>query len=307
MVKFFNQKEEVLQINLTPYGKELFTSGSFMPAYYAFYDTGILYDGTYGSVTEIQNDIVDRIKDNTPRLNRNTRFYSTTQTQVSLKTLDQQNIFYQTSSYNEPFYQFLGSNSPWSDFAPSWFITTTPETETGFNDGIQYQMNGTLPMRSASLDIEYKIDPTDDHVFYSLEKNEKLVLDVQELNTLFKVNGNFDVEVLKVIGSSGVAGNNTERYQSLGFINREGPNATFLTDQRTPHNLSRVINGTDDAIIESFPILDNTYVEYYLDIAIDREIAEYNLPLNSTLYTRDVSNASRNVCATISRDGRDNS
>tara|TARA_Y100000004_G_scaffold137241_1_gene155527 strand:+ start:403 stop:1311 length:909 start_codon:yes stop_codon:yes gene_type:complete len=302
MVKFFNQKEEVLQINLTPYGKELFSSGSFMPAYYAFYDTGILYDGAYANVTEIQNNIVDRIKDNTPRLNRNTRFYSTNQPQVSLRTLDQQNIFYQTSSYNEPFYQFLGSNSPWSDYAPSWFITVTPEAEANFNDGIQYQMNGTLPMRSSSLDIEYKTSPEEEHTFYSLERNEKLVLDVQELNTLFKVNGNFDVEVLKVVGSG-----SSERYRSLGFINREGPNATFLTDQTTPHNLSRLINGTDEAITENFPILDNTYVEYYLDIAIDREISEYNLPLNSTLYTRDVSNASRNVCATITRDGRDNS
>ena len=304
MVKFFNQKEEVLQINLTPYGKELFTSGSFMPAYYAFYDTGILYDGSWGQITEIQNNIVDRIKDETPRLNRNTRFYSTTQPQVSLRTLDQQNIFYQTSSYNEPFYRFLGSNSPWSDYAPSWYIFVTPGTEATFNDGVQYQMNGTLPMRSASLDIEYLVQQQDDNVFYTLEKNEKLVLDVQELNTLFKVNGNFDVEVLKVAGSSL---NNSERYESLGFINRSGPNGEFLTDQTVPHNLSRLINGTEDAIVDGFPVLDNTYVEYYLDIAIDREIAEYNLPLNSTLYTRDVANVNRNVCAATGIDGRDNS
>jgi|7_EtaG_2_1085326.scaffolds.fasta_scaffold05849_2 hypothetical protein len=304
MVKFFNQKEEVLQINLTPYGKELFTSGSFMPAYYAFYDTGILYDGSWGQINEIQNKIVDRIKDETPRLNRNTRFYSTTQPQVSLRTLDQQNIFYQTSSYNEPFYRFLGSNSPWSDYAPSWYIFVTPETEATFNDGVQYQMNGTLPMRSASLDIEYLVQQEWDVNFYTLEKNEKLVLDVQELNTLFKVNGNFDVEVLKVVGS---AQNNSERYESLGFVNRSGPNGEFLTDQTVPHNLARLINGTDEAIVDGFPILDSTYVEYYLDIAIDREIAEYNLPLNSTLYTRDVTNVSRNVCAATSIDGRDNS
>ena len=304
MVKFFDQKQEVIQIELTPYGKQVFSEGNFSPSYYAFYDTGILYDGAWGQITEIQNNIVDRIKDNTPRLNRNTRFYSTLQPQVSLRTLDQQNIFYQTSAYNEPFYRFLGSNSPWSDYAPSWYIFVTPETEAIFNDGIQYQMNGTLPMRSASLDIEYQVTSEDENVFYTLEKTEKLVVDMQELNTLFKVNGNFDVEVLRVVGS---AQDNSERYNSLGFINRSGPNGEFLTDQTIPHNLSRIINGTEDAIIESFPILDDTYVEYYLDIAIDREIAEYNLPLNSTLYTRDVTDVNRNVCAATSIDGRDNS
>ena len=50
MVKFFDQKEEVIQIELTPYGREQYSSGKFSPKYYTFHDTGILYDGTLGSL-----------------------------------------------------------------------------------------------------------------------------------------------------------------------------------------------------------------------------------------------------------------
>ena len=49
MVKFFDQKQEVIQIELTPYGRQLLSEGKFSPSYYAFYDTNILYDGARGS------------------------------------------------------------------------------------------------------------------------------------------------------------------------------------------------------------------------------------------------------------------
>ena len=42
---FFNQKEEVLQIELTQYGKYLLSRGKWKPAYYAFFDDDVIYDG----------------------------------------------------------------------------------------------------------------------------------------------------------------------------------------------------------------------------------------------------------------------
>lgn len=64
---FFNRKEDVLDIQMTQYGKYLLSKGVFRPVYYAFFDDDILYDGQYGGVTEAQNEIEDRIKE-TPRL-----------------------------------------------------------------------------------------------------------------------------------------------------------------------------------------------------------------------------------------------
>lgn len=63
---FFNQKEEVLEIELTQYGKHLLSKGKLKPVYYAFFDDDIIYDGRYAGVTENNSSAVDRIKQ-TPR------------------------------------------------------------------------------------------------------------------------------------------------------------------------------------------------------------------------------------------------
>jgi len=42
-MKFFDPKQDVLDIQLTQYGKHLLSSGKFRPVYYAFFDDDILY------------------------------------------------------------------------------------------------------------------------------------------------------------------------------------------------------------------------------------------------------------------------
>ena len=78
MAKFINRQEEVIQLELTPWGKRMFSEGRLKPRYYAFYDDDVLYDQDYqpsGSIQkanpkvgqEKQNDIVSRIQE-IPRL-----------------------------------------------------------------------------------------------------------------------------------------------------------------------------------------------------------------------------------------------
>jgi len=80
-MEFFDQKEEVIDIELTQYGKHLLSLGKFKPAEYAFFDDDVLYDIKYSAIsdkddtdsthrTEIeedQNKSKERIKD-TPRI-----------------------------------------------------------------------------------------------------------------------------------------------------------------------------------------------------------------------------------------------
>ena len=73
---FFNDKEDVLDIQLTQYGKYLLSIGKWKPSYYAFFDNDILYDGAAGGFTEVQNDIEPRIQENTPRLRTQYSFTS---------------------------------------------------------------------------------------------------------------------------------------------------------------------------------------------------------------------------------------
>ncbi len=72
-MEFFDKKQEVLEVKLTPYGKYKLSQGRFKPTYYSFFDEGVLYDGQSsgegkGGFVEKQNEIELRIQDNTAML-----------------------------------------------------------------------------------------------------------------------------------------------------------------------------------------------------------------------------------------------
>jgi hypothetical protein len=73
-MKFLNGKEEVIDIEITSYGKYLISQGKFRPVYYSFFDDGVLYDNEYGGVSEPQNETQGRIKNDTPRLQAQANF-----------------------------------------------------------------------------------------------------------------------------------------------------------------------------------------------------------------------------------------
>tara|TARA_Y100000592_G_scaffold28732_1_gene45730 strand:+ start:4284 stop:5285 length:1002 start_codon:yes stop_codon:yes gene_type:complete len=70
MAKFINKKEQVFDLQLTPYAKYLMSIGKFKPAFYAFFDDNVLYDKNYAtsSATEAQSDVDKRIKEETQYL-----------------------------------------------------------------------------------------------------------------------------------------------------------------------------------------------------------------------------------------------
>jgi len=71
---FFNKKEEILEIKLTPHGKRMLSQGKFKPTYYAFFDDDVLYEGARAGVSEDNNNIEPRIQENTPSLRAQTSF-----------------------------------------------------------------------------------------------------------------------------------------------------------------------------------------------------------------------------------------
>jgi hypothetical protein len=66
-MSFFNKKEDVLEIELTQFGKKLLSEGNLEPYYYAFYDDDIIYDNQYAGLSNEtgsrQSDAEVRIKD----------------------------------------------------------------------------------------------------------------------------------------------------------------------------------------------------------------------------------------------------
>ncbi len=68
MGKFLDKKQQVYDFKLTSYGKYKLSQGNLRPAFYAFFDDNIIYDGNYVNISEIQNNIIYRIKNETQYL-----------------------------------------------------------------------------------------------------------------------------------------------------------------------------------------------------------------------------------------------
>lgn len=75
-MEFFDKKQDVIDIELTSYGKQLLSRGIFKPAYYSFSDDGVMYDAKWMSgstIQEQQSQVEPRIQEETPRLKTQTR------------------------------------------------------------------------------------------------------------------------------------------------------------------------------------------------------------------------------------------
>ena len=70
-MSFFNKKEDVLHIELTPLGKHYLSLGKLKPYAYKFFDDDILYDTEAAGFSEDQNNTKDRIISETPKLKIN--------------------------------------------------------------------------------------------------------------------------------------------------------------------------------------------------------------------------------------------
>jgi len=260
MVLFLDKKEQVLQFELTPYGKHLFSIGELDPKYYSFYDDDITYDYNYQTGSSIpapdfvepQNNVVTRIKD-TQRIGSVTNFteFLTNNSigEVSVGLLsdefDQQMLDNSNGAgplktdgttqtrgkpvYMQKFQSPIGSNDPFKDYAPAWKVRSISGSKQ-FLDGYEYIFN-QIPKLSASLDLKYatsqaQVYDADEDAYvqresYVLTKNDRLILDISELNSVFKQAENFDIEVYKLKQGG------ENRIEKLHFINYSFINPSF--------------------------------------------------------------------------------
>ena len=77
---FYNKKEEVLEIELTSFGKTLHSRGKFKPSYYAFFDDDVIYDAEYGAAG---GNADERIRANTPRTRIQYNYTSVEDTKIT--------------------------------------------------------------------------------------------------------------------------------------------------------------------------------------------------------------------------------
>ena len=273
---FFNKKEDIISIELTPYGRSLLADGMLTPAFYAFYDDDILYDSEAAGFTETNNEIIKRITTETPRLKPPRDIVSVEGNIFSNETTENKKHPHtktKTNYLTEP----LGTSDQTSDFAPSWKATMLQGEITGsvatFLTGSEEYLRH-IPQINCEIEYKMRIRNTseDPPVRGLLINPVTFVSNVYPDGTYIELIEEQVLCQLKEIES---------------FIFKDGIEVqAFLYDDTSEENLiplkfspeSQFIKDgilLDPSEVSSVdPTLNPTYLEYYVDLSLDGEISE---------------------------------
>tara|TARA_Y100001963_G_scaffold159458_2_gene263206 strand:+ start:1440 stop:2441 length:1002 start_codon:yes stop_codon:yes gene_type:complete len=281
---FLDRKEQVLDIQLTQYGKRLLAQGKLKPAFYAFYDDDIIYDLNWTGLDEEQNDSESRIKEAVrPEVQH---VFSGIETKIKEqnKTIASNNSKDAKEIQNEADRDFiiapLGTADPHSSYIPAWNINFLEGHYTGSVS--QTYKTGSLELKipQMEIDLEYTIkvgddgegvpedgntdwtapivEGVDDHEFFRFsdgtyhfidDDKGNLFLRILEKNSHF-LNENYDIEVFEF--------NEDDELRKLSFMQDE----ILIRDDI-------LLDNPEKPIVKDF---GPDYVEYYFDLLVDKEI-----------------------------------
>jgi hypothetical protein len=144
---FFNKKIEVMQIEMTPYGRYLYSIGKFKPHSYEFVDDDIIYQPS-GS-TENQEDAHNRILNETPKLKINRAFQDEAPQVESPPTMDRQRIMVKRMNQKQNGLFALGRSSYSSENTPSFQVTMLQGELTG--SSLVHEVSSSQPAGVGSI------------------------------------------------------------------------------------------------------------------------------------------------------------
>jgi len=273
-MSFFDSKEEVINIELTSYGKFLLSKGIMKPVYYSFHDEDILYDARYAGFSETPSVAEVRIQEQTPYLKT---LYSFKSPEINLqKAIDQENYLesiQNLSDYNVEYFDNSIGNSTISNlYVPSWNVRSLSvdfsSIQTTFGDNLKipqlncfltssiYKVNQSDLETNERLQTILDIDNTiflEDRTAY-ITNYDELVLKIEEENVDVDID-KFDIEVYRVdTDASGI-----ESYVLMKFIKE----VKYVDDNNILTTIKRnTINYN----------IDENYCEKYLDFKFDKDI-----------------------------------
>ena len=295
-MKFFNKKEEVIDLKLTQFGRHMLSKGKLKPAFYSFHDDNILYDTEKAGFSETQNESEARIVE-TPTLHH----------QISISSLEKEfNNSYEkmlelqggegpqiieASSKDQNYYiediqrtaekhhflsTMLGTSDLNSEYAPAWSVNFLNGTISGSNETLSVveKTGGNnlqhVPQIESVLRVEVEgIDLGDED------------LDLEEVEDGF-LNSNISITsadeqlyfLLKITENNGLF--QKENFDIEFFeIEEEKQNGTTIETLRQLKFSATADPETGmDFIDEVIPDEDQAHVEYYLDVLVDNEIGD---------------------------------
>ena len=304
-MSFFDKKEEILEIQLTSYGKFVLSKGKYKPMYYSFFDTDILYDSEYANVSESSGQSEARIQENTPNLRPFTSYddLEARARKHMPDPTDYENIIYDENIFVEEnnaasFVLPIGNSDIKNPKVPSWevnflknkikkfsyrndrFLDTTQSPIINIPN-IVSDMTATVSCKHA--DFCGNINPEDkkyvhvypDKTFFHVD-DDFILLDVSEIHAPLS-NDAFSVEVYEKV---------TETRQILTDSNDDGTldsTGSVTETKLVPLLFKKKVEFLQDGfLLEENEIevqMKNAtkeprpnYVEYWFDIQVDNSI-----------------------------------
>tara|TARA_R110000796_G_scaffold60220_7_gene139027 strand:- start:810 stop:1715 length:906 start_codon:yes stop_codon:yes gene_type:complete len=268
---FFNKKEEVFDIQLTSEGKRQLANGKFKPKFYAFYDDEILYDISYASSTEEQNESQDRILDDTPYPKINARFKGAKpegkDNYNKNNKKNEETLAYDIFMKESPFMTTLGSYNSLTQEAPYYNVSVLSKNVYGLttgssnsprlfaqvtaSDGSLIVTGGTtetyIPQINITSSYQYYYHQATDTVY---SREDPIILEIIEKNTQFSnFKDNFEIEVFEIIEE------NSKLSSAKLFIVDDGAPRTPLEQISHQLKIQTIENELENLVGESLEVL----------------------------------------------------
>jgi hypothetical protein len=279
---FFNKKTEVMQIEMTPYGRYLYSIGKFKPHSYEFVDEDILYRAS-GS-TEAQEAAHTRIISETPKLKINRAFQDEAQQQESPPTLDKKRFMEKKMDQKQNGLFALGRSSYSSDRSPAFQVTmlqgAISGSETTFETNIvgttSEDIGGVLAIPQVDIDLNFRAtlkntlnqnfsndevitsETFDDGTYVQINYTDPII-HLKEFNSFYEKE-NFEIEVFQV-GRQGQLSPLKMTKKTSAIVN-----GLLVTDTQ----LEEVRSSEDRLFPEKQEETD--HVEYFFDVEVDEGI-----------------------------------
>ena len=283
---FFNKKTEVMQIEMTPYGRYLYSIGKFKPHSYEFVDDDIMY--SQGQHTgSLQTNEHNRIVNETPKLKINRAFQDEALVLEAPARIENQRMMDKKMNQRQNSLFALGKSSYSVDTAPTLQVsmlrgnmnTTKIQYETATSGAIlipqvdiDFKIQAFLlnELFTPSIDRENVSETFSDGSYIDIDYSDP-IMHIKEFGSFYEKE-NFEIEVFKVTRNDNLVPLKFMRKSKL--IKND-----MLMDTADP--VGRLANedevGFFELAAEDADLLDDSYVEYYFDIFVDREIPQEEL------------------------------
>ncbi len=284
---FFNKKTEVMQIEMTPYGRYLYSIGKFKPHSYEFVDEDILYRAS-GS-TEAQEAAHTRIISETPKLKINRAFQDEAPQVESPPIIDVQRFMRKTMNQKQNGLFALGRSSYSSERSPAFQVTmlrgaisgSQATFETNITEPTSEDKGGVLAIPQVDIELNFRatlkniLAPGDfnsedirseifeDGTFVEINYTEPII-HIKEFNSFYEKE-NFEIEAFEV----GLQGELVPLKMSRKI--------SAIVDGLLVTNSDLPMTTEEDRIIlqsttEAEDGIDASRLEYFFDINVDDEI-----------------------------------